>query len=69
MENILVMPKNESELEKIKAFLKEIHIAFKPVKSGEISEELSNKVEEARADYEAGRTVRIDRKNLWDNTL
>lgn len=69
MENILVTPDNEKQLNLLKSLFEEMKIKFRieePEFEG-LSADLIKKVEEARKDKKEGKLIRVDRKNLWES--
>jgi hypothetical protein len=69
MENILITPKNEKQLQLLKLLLEEMKIQFTFEKSETeaINPELERKINEARKEKKEGKLLTIDPKNIWEN--
>lgn len=69
MENILVVPKNEKQLNLVKAMLDEMKIEYRSGKSKEaiFFPELEKRVKEARKEKQRGELLTIDPRKVWEN--
>ena len=68
MDNILITPKNEKQLQLLKLLLEEMKIKFRYEKNeGEtINSELEEKINEARTEKKEGKLLTIDPKKKWE---
>ena len=64
MDNILITPKNEKQLQLLKLLLEEMKIQFRYEKD---ETELEKKINEARKEKKEGKLLTIDAKKIWEN--
>ena len=69
MENILITPKNEKQLNLLKLLLEEMKIQFRYEKNEteSINPELEKKINEARQEKKEGKLLTIDTKKIWES--
>ena len=69
MDNILITPKNEKQLNLLKLLLEEMKIQFRYEKKEiePINSELQSKIDEARQEKKEGKLLTIDPKKIWEN--
>ena len=69
MDNILITPKNEKQLQLLKLLLEEMKIKFRYEKNENetINYELEDKINEARTEKKEGKLLTIDPKKLWES--
>jgi hypothetical protein len=69
MENILITPKNEKQLNLLKLLLEEMKIQFRYEKNEteSINTELEKKINEARQEKKEGKLLTIDPKKIWES--
>ena len=69
MENILITPKNEKQLQLLKLLLEEMKIKFRYEKNENetINSELEDKINEARTEKKEGKLLTIDPKKIWES--
>ena len=69
MDNILITPKNEKQLQLLKLLLEEMKIQsrYEKDESEPINTELEKKINEARKEKKEGKLLTIDPKNRWEN--
>ena len=69
MDNILITPKNEKQLQLLKLLLEEMKIKFRYEKNENetINSELEEKINEARKEKKEGKLLTIDPKNIWES--
>ena len=69
MENILITPKNEKQLNLLKLLLEEMKIQFRYEKNETefINPELEKKINEARQEKKEGKLLTIDPKEIWES--
>lgn len=69
MENILITPKNEKQLNLLKLLLEEMKIQFRYEKNEteSINPELEKKINEARQEKKEGKLLTIDPKEIWES--
>ena len=67
MDNILITPKNEKQLQLLKLLLEEMKIKFRYEKNENetINSELEEKINEARKEKKEGKLLTIDPKKIW----
>ena len=66
METLIAQPSDKQQLKALKAFMKALGIEFKVQKSGnEYNPEFVAKIEQSKAEIEAGKGVRIKVDDLW----
>ncbi|WP_313599056.1 DUF2683 family protein [Epilithonimonas vandammei] len=64
MDNILITPKNEKQLQLLKLLLEEMKIQFRYEKD---ETELEDKINEARTEKKEGKLLTIDPKKIWES--
>ena len=64
MDNILITPKNEKQLQLLKLLLEEMKIQFRYEKD---ETELEKKINEARKEKKEGKLLTIDPKKIWES--
>jgi hypothetical protein len=64
MDNILITPKNEKQLQLLKLLLEEMKIQFRYEKD---ETELEKKINDARKEKKEGKLLTIDPKKIWEN--
>lgn len=69
MDNILITPKNEKQLQLLKLLLEEMKIKFRYEKNENetINSELEDKINEARTEKKEGKLLTVDPKNIWES--
>lgn len=69
MENILITPKNEKQLNLLKLLLEEMKIqyTFERNETELINRELDKKVNEARQEKNEGELLTVDPKKIWES--
>ena len=69
MENILITPKNEKQLNLLKLLLEEMKIQFRYEKNEteSINPELEKKINEARQEKKEGKLLNIEPKKIWES--
>ena len=69
MDNILITPKNEKQLQLLKLLLEEMKIKFRYEKNENetINSELEEKINEARKEKKEGKLLTIDPKKIWES--
>jgi len=69
MENILIKPKNEKQLQLLKLLLEEMKIQFTFEKNETESSntELEKKINEARKEKKEGKLLTVDPKKIWES--
>ncbi len=69
MDNILITPKNEKQLQLLKLLLEEMKIKFRYEKNEiePINTELEEKINEARKEKKEGKLLTVDPKNIWES--
>ena len=69
MDNILITPKNEKQLQLLKLLLEEMKIKFRYEKNENetINSELEDKINEARTEKKEGKLLTIDPKKRWES--
>ena len=69
MNNILITPKNEKQLNLLKLLLEEMKIQFRYEKKEiePINSELQSKIDEARQEKKEGKLLTIDPKKIWES--
>ena len=69
MDNILITPKNEKQLQLLKLLLEEMKIKFRYEKNENetINSELKEKINEARKEKKEGKLLTIDSKKIWES--
>lgn len=69
MENILITPKNEKQLNLLKLLLEEMKIQYTLERNETelINRELDKKVNEARQEKNEGELLTVDPKKIWES--
>lgn len=69
MDNILITPKNEKQLQLLKLLLEEMKIKFRYEKNENetINSELEDKINEARKEKKEGKLLTIVPKKIWES--
>ena len=69
MDNILITPKNEKQLQLLKLLLEEMKIKFRYEKNENetINSELEDKINEARTEKKEGKLLTIVPKKIWES--
>lgn len=69
MENILITPKNEKQLNLLKLLLEEMKIqyTFERNETELINRELDKKINEARQEKNEGELLTVDPKKIWES--
>ncbi|UJF29273.1 hypothetical protein L0B70_10540 [Kaistella sp. 97-N-M2] len=69
MENILITPKNEKQLNLLKLLLEEMKIqyTFERNETELINRELDKKINEARQEKKEGELLTVDPKKIWES--
>ena len=69
MDNILITPKNEKQLQLLKLLLEEMKIQFTFEKNETeyVNPELDKKINEARKEKKEGKLLTVDPKKIWES--
>lgn len=69
MDNILITPKNEKQLNLLKLLLEEMKVQFRYEKNENesVNSELEKKINEARKEKKEGKLLTINPQKIWES--